>query len=150
MGDGPKKDEFVSHAKEKGVSAIFTGSLPYPEMIKKLVKTHVGLNPIKGNSVATIINKAGDYAFAGLPVINSMMSLEYRNLLEDYNAGLNVKSEDALDLANKIEMLYKDRKLLDSMSKNSRALACEKFDRKVTYDGYLEIVKVVGEKYEKE
>lgn len=95
MGDGPLKSEFEEYAKEKNVDCEFTGRLPYEEMIGILCSCDIAVNPIKAKSAGSIINKVGDYASAGLPVINSQENEEYRRLIEEKEIGINVENNDS-------------------------------------------------------
>ena len=133
MGDGPYKERFEMYAKEKGVNAEFTGRLDYPEMVKRLVNSDIAINPIHKGSAGSILNKACDYAMAGLPVINTQESPDYRTLLNEYGAGINCECEDADSLVNALNRLIKNDKLRRQMGVNSRKLGIEKFDRKKTY-----------------
>jgi len=74
MGDGPLKQEFEEYAKERNINCEFTGKLKYENMIGLLCSCDIAVNPIKAKSAGSIINKVGDYAAAGLPVINSQES----------------------------------------------------------------------------
>ena len=47
--------------------------------------------------------------------------------------GFNVIPGDINDMADKIEVLYKDKKLRKTLGSNNRKLAEEKFDRNKTY-----------------
>jgi len=141
MGDGPLKSKFENYAKIKKVNANFVGRLTYGEMVGLLKACDIAVNPIKKNSAASIINKHGDYAAAGLPVLNTQESQEYRNLIEEYEAGINCINNDAKDISSKILKLYNDKKLRSTMGRNSRRLAEEKFDRKVSYLKILEMLK---------
>ncbi len=142
MGSGPLKIEFEKYAKEKGVNCEFTGRLNYEEMTGYLCICDMAVNPIKAGSAASIINKVGDYAAAGLPVINTQESIEYRKLVEDYEIGYNVENENSEELAEAIEYLYKNEDLRKRLGVNNRKLAEEKFDRKITY---LKIKEVIEE-----
>ena len=71
MGDGPLKEEFENYAEEKKVDCQFTGRLEYEKMVGLLCSCDIAVNPIKKGSAGSIINKVGDYAAAGLPVINT-------------------------------------------------------------------------------
>lgn len=133
MGDGKRKSEFEEYAKEKGVFFNFTGMLPYPEMVAKLCTCDIAVNPIKKGSAGSIINKVGDYAMAGLPVVNTQECQEYRNLIEIYNAGINCESSSIKSVKNAIETLVVNEKLRKSMGKGNRKMAVERFDRKHTY-----------------
>lgn len=141
MGGGNSKEEFEKYAKEKNVETIFTGFLPYTEMCGLLCSCDIVVNPIIGSSVASIINKHGDYAASGLPVINTQNSLEYCKLIEDYYMGYNSVQRTPEDLANKIEKLMRNKELRLEMGKNARKCAEEKFDRAQTYKKLVEAVK---------
>lgn len=141
MGDGPLKEKFEKYAKEKQINTTFTGRLPYSEMVGLLGVCNIAVNPISKGAAQSIINKHGDYAAAGLPVINTQECLEYRHLVDEYEMGLNCNNNDPTDLAEKLEILLKDNELRQKMADNSRRLAEEKFDRKNTY---IEIFNLVN------
>ena len=140
MGDGPLKDDFENYAKKMGITCEFTGRLKYEKMVGLLSSCDIAVNPISEKSVASIINKVGDYAAAGLPVINTQNSDEYKNLVDKYQIGFNCMNNDANSIATKLESLIKDKKLREKFGKNNRKLAEEKFDREKTY---LDIIKVI-------
>ncbi len=140
MGKGPLRAEFEEYAKEKGINAEFVGYLNYEEMVGKLCSCDIAVNPITKGAAQSIINKVGDYAAAGLPVVSTQESVEYRKLVEDYQIGFNVECGNSEELANKIEELCKDKDLRERLGKNNRKLAEEKFNRKETY---LEIEKLI-------
>jgi len=116
-------------------------------MVRRLCRCDIAVNPIVKNSAASIINKHADYAAAGLPVINTQKSKEYRRLLERYQAGLNCKPEDAADLAGKLAYLIRNKDARIQMGENHKKLAVEKFDRKKTYQKAVALLK--DEKQEK-
>ena len=133
MGDGSRRTEFEDAAKNAGVEAVFLGSLPYDQMCAQIVQCDIVVNPILKGSAASIINKHGDYASSGLPVINNQDSQEYRSLIEKYNMGLNCRNGDSADMAEKLNMLIHDQNLRNEMGKNARRCAEEKFDREYSY-----------------
>lgn len=133
MGSGPLQYEFEKYAKEKGVNVEFTGRLNYEEMVGRLASCDIAVNPITKGAAQSIINKVGDYAAAGLPVVSTQECIEYKKLVEDYRIGYNIENQDINELANKIEILYNDKSLRDRLGANNRKLAEEKFDRKKTY-----------------
>lgn len=136
MGDGPLKGKFQKYANEKDIDCDFTGRLDYPQMVGILCSCDIAVNPIIKDSAGSIINKVGDYAAAGLPVINTQESKEYRDLVEKYKIGFNCNNKDFIDVAAKIEILINDNSRIKTMGLNNRKLAEEKFDRKKTY-GYI-------------
>lgn len=141
MGDGPMKDELIRYAQLKRVECEFTGSLPYQEMVKKLCECDIVVNPIKSGSAASIINKVGDYALSGLPVINTQESPEYRKLLEQYKCGINCRVGNAQDVADAIVKLSKNPELRKQMGENARRLGEERFDRRQTYKQIVEVIE---------
>lgn len=142
MGAGAHKERFEACAKENEVNAVFTGRLAYADMCAQVKQCDIVVNPIKGKSAASIINKHGDYAASGLPVVNTQDSPEYRKLVDTYQMGFNCNNGDADDMAEKLERLIQDESLRLQMGANARRCAEEKFDRKFTYQ---EILKVIVE-----
>jgi len=141
MGDGPLKLKFEKYAKQNEIYAEFTGRLSYEEMVGILAMCDIAVNPIRKGSAGSIINKVGDYAAAGLPVINTQECSEYKELLTKYNAGFNCINSDPKDIAEKIFKLCINNKLRKQMGSNNRILAEEKFDRGKTYLKILELIE---------
>lgn len=140
MGDGPLLLECQKYAKRKKVSVVFTGRLPYDEMVQKLKLCQAAVNPIT-HGAASVINKVGDYAAAGLPVINSQDSPEYRKLLQEYKAGINCKCDDLGEVTKAIKMIFEDASLRSILGKNNRKMAEEKFNREKTYGKIVKLIE---------
>lgn len=140
MGDGPLKNDFEAYARELNIKFEFMGFLDYGTMMATLSKCDVAVNPIVGKSVSSIINKVSDYAMSGMAVINTQNSPEYRKLIDEYQAGINVENGNVEAVAEAILQLYQDRKLLSQIQSNSKRLGEEKFDRNKTY---LQIIDVI-------
>lgn len=140
MGDGPLKEEFEAYARGKHADTVFMGRLSYGDMVRQLYMCDVAVNPIVGGSAASIINKVGDYAAAGLPVVNSQENYEYCELLESFHAGINCRCDSEKDIADAILRLYENDDLRAAMGKNSRRLAEKLFDRDVTYKKIMDLI----------
>lgn len=140
MGDGPLRSELEEYAKNRDIYCDFTGSLSYDKMVGVLSSCDIAVNPISHGAAGSIINKHGDYAAAGLPVINTQECLEYRKLVENYNMGYNCENSNPEDLADKLLILYSDKKLRETMGQNSRRLAEDKFDRNHTYSKIVQLI----------
>ena len=138
VGDGPLAESFREQAE--GLNVTFTGRLPYEQMCGILKGCDFVVNPIIGTSAATIINKHGDYAASGKPVLNTQNSDEYRALVDEYRMGFNCRNGDAADLAQKLERLMADPELCEEMGRNARRCAEEKFDRAKTYRKLTEVI----------
>ena len=141
VGDGLLRADFEAYAKEKKVSAEFLGAHSYSETIATLCCCDIAVNPIRKGSAGSIINKHGDYASAGIPVINSQESEEYRALVDEYKMGFNCECGNAVDMAGKLEILLCDEELRLQMGQNARKCASERFDRSVTYKKIIDLIE---------
>jgi len=141
IGDGPFRPRFEQYAKEKKINCVFLGSKPYAEMASLLCSCDMCVNPIVKDSAASIINKVGDYALSGLPVINTQESPEYRALIEQYQCGINCGCGNAEQVALAIKKLATEKELRKQMGENSHRLATEKFDRRNTYYTIIEALE---------
>lgn len=140
MGDGASRERFENYAKEKKINAEFTGTLDYPEMVKRLVNADIAVNPIHKGSAGSIINKVNDYAMAGLPVVNTQECQEYRDLLDKYQAGINCECENVESVEDALKKLIENEKLRNEMGKNSRKFGEEKIDRALTYNRVTKVI----------
>ena len=140
-GDGPLRESFEEYAASKQISVTFTGILPYAQMVSTLCTCDIAINPIKKGSAGTIINKHGDYAAAGIPVINSQECTEYRNLVETFAMGLNVECENPCDMAEKIDCLIDDKELRVRLGLGARMCAEAKFNRNCSYSKIVEAIE---------
>lgn len=140
MGNGPLRQSFEDYAHDKCVNCDFTGALPYDEMVGRMCSCDAVVNPIKKESAASIINKVGDYALSGLPVINTQVSPEYRQLVDAYQCGINCCVGNAQDVAEAINHLACSPEQSHFIGKGSSQLGKERFDRRYTY---LEIVDAI-------
>lgn len=138
-GDGPLQKKF--ERLSEGLPVQFLGRLPYEEMVWVLKNSDVSVNPIKHNAAQSIINKVGDYAMAGLPVINTQEGLEYRHLIQSYECGINCSNQSAKEVAKAVEYLIKNPDVKKRMAANSRKLGEELFNRKKTYKQIIALVK---------
>lgn len=132
MGSGPLESQWKELASDLANHVVFYGRLPYGEMVSRLKSCDVAINPIVPGSAGSIINKVCDYAAAGLPVVNTQESEEYRNLLGEYRSGINC-DPTAQSVANAISALNQDENLRKSMGQSSREMAVELFDRDSSY-----------------
>lgn len=140
MGDGPKRNEFEKYAQQKGITATFTGSLSYPEMVGRLCSCDFVVNPIVKGAAQSITNKVGDYALSGLPVINTQECEEYRNLITDYNCGINCEVGNSRQVADAIIRLVSDSDLCKKLGENSRRLGLERFDRRQSFRKIIDFI----------
>ena len=140
IGDGQLRKQFEKLSENAKINCIYTGFIPYDAMCSLLKQCDMLVNPIRKKSAASIINKHGDYAAAGLPVINTQDSIEYRHLIEQYEMGINCANQDENEVADAIEYLITHEKERYQMGYNSRQCAQELFDREYTYTKLVSII----------
>jgi glycosyltransferase involved in cell wall biosynthesis len=137
IGDGNDRSKVENIINKYFSNTIITGYLSYDMMFSLLCQADVALNPFVKKSVSSIVNKVGDYAAAGVPVVNTLNNQEYQDLLTKYNAGLNAEPENAEDIASKLFYLYENEEIRISMGKNNELLYRDKFDRSKTYSNII-------------
>lgn len=138
IGDGPQRTAFEKDANDLPV--VFMGMLPYCEMVSILAKCNIAINPIVAGAAQSIINKHMDYAMAGLPVINTQECPEYRNLIEEWNCGINCRCGDPESVAAAITRLVMDSSYREKMSVASHSLGETLFDRCTSYHDIVNII----------
>ena len=143
VGDGPLRYDFERFAREAGVDAVFTGMLAYDLMAAYLKKSDIVANAIRKNAPQSITNKIGDFLASGLPVVNGSNNEEFREMVEKYKIGYNYVPEKAESMAEAIEKMYHNVHHRKIMGKNARALAEKKFNRKITYEEIINLIKKI-------
>ena len=141
MGRGPLQKKFEDYAHELGVDCVFTGFMSFCDLVATMCSCDIVVNPILESAPQSITNKVGDYALSGLPVVNSQLNPEYRQLVDDYHCGINCKVADAEDMAKAFATLIKDPALRKEMGANARRLGEERFDRHTAYQKIVEMLE---------
>lgn len=142
LGGGPLKDELENLAKEQGcVNVEFVGYAPYPKMAAYLAKSDILVNSFVKKAPQSIVTKIGDYLAAGKPMINTCMSSEFRQKVENDGFGINILPEDVKILADAIAELYEDRDGCRIMGEKARKIAEEQFDRPESYKKIIELIE---------
>lgn len=142
LGGGPLKDELEALAGDKRIgNAEFLGYAPYDKMAAYLKKSDILVNSFVRKAPQSIVTKIGDYLAAGKVMINTCMSPEFRNKVDQDGFGVNIQPEDANILADAIEELYKDEEKRLEMGKKARQIAEEQFDRPKSYRKIEELIR---------
>jgi glycosyltransferase involved in cell wall biosynthesis len=139
MGDGPLKNDFEKYAIENRLDVVFYGRVPYSKMCGLLASCDVCVNPISKRAAQSIINKHGDYAASGLPVISTQETLEYRNLISDNKCGINCECGDYQNVADAILFLKNNEEERLAMGENARKIAEELFNRDSNYQRIMKL-----------
>ena len=140
FGDEIKKIRKISSKLE--VRLRVTGFVKYDLAMHELSTCLIAANPINKSSVSSIINKHSDYAFLGMPILNSQRSKEYIAMLKKYKCGKNYDSFSYKTFEKALNYFLQDKERLSSASLASRKMWEENFDREKTYP--LVLQKLLG------
>ena len=143
FGDGPYLERFKEYAKDCKVQVDFLGRLEYSLMTAYLTHCDIAVNPISKGAAQSIINKHGDYAASGLPVVSTQENEEYRSLIMNYNFGLNCGVDSVDEVGDALLQLITDNEKREAMGQNARKLAEEKFDRKNSYVKLIQAIDLI-------
>jgi len=147
VGDGPIRKELENLVKNMNLfdKIIFTGRAPY-EMVPLYINMadvcvapftrarneRIGLSPLK----------IYEYLACGKPVIASDIK-GVGDLLRHSNAGIAVKPEDPVELANAIIKLLKDEELRRQMGENGRKVVVNNYSWDHTAKKTIEVFKKI-------
>ena len=142
LGDGPDRADLEKMARDMDAPVDFIGYAPYDLMAAYLCASDVTVNSLVKTAAQSIVTKIGDYLAAGIPMINTGSSPEFRAKVEADGFGVNVEAEDPTALAYAILQLANDSQLRKAMGSTARRIAETQFDQKHSYH---EIVKLIRE-----
>ena len=143
LGSGPDEKTLKEYSKTLRVPVVFYGLIPYEKMMEVLFESDLGLNPIVKGSVASLINKVGDYAAAGLPVLNSQECSEYVTLLEMYHAGISVPPSNEKAFAKALKSVLDDKTILEPMNAGALDFGANALSRKESEQRILSLIATV-------
>jgi len=121
---------------------VVHGLLGRRDYVHLLSRCEVGLVAVKPESMVAMPYKAGDYAAAGLALVNSLPG-ELADLIDRYAAGVGYAAGDAASLAAAIHALSADRPRLTAMRQAARRMAEREFDREHTYAAFADWIETI-------
>jgi glycosyltransferase involved in cell wall biosynthesis len=132
LGGGKRREGLERLAHERGAdNVVFLDPVPDKRSVARLAAaSDACLTIFKDVPVLATNspNKLFDTLAAGRPAIVNTDGW-MRELVERWDAGLYVRAGDAMDLAEKVGWLARDRELAERLGRNARALAEREFDR---------------------
>ena len=141
LGDGPDRARLEEHALECGAPVDFVGYAPYDLMAAYLVKSDITINSLVKTAAQSIVTKIGDYLAAGIPMVNTGTSPEFRAKVDHDKFGINVDAEDAQVLADALVELAGDPDRRARMGERARAIAEEQFDQEHAYRVIVDLIR---------
>jgi glycosyltransferase involved in cell wall biosynthesis len=123
VGDGPERARIRRLARDRGVTAKFTGTVPHAELPDYLAAMDVALVLASPGQVFHYSPlKLAEYLAAGLPVVAPRVAQLADRLTDDVDAML-VPPGDAQALAVSLQQLQDDVVLRERLAKSARASA---------------------------
>jgi glycosyltransferase involved in cell wall biosynthesis len=148
IGDGMKKAQLVERAENQTLSnCVFIDPMPKIELTGLVQKADVGLMilaNVEAFYYGTSPNKFFDYIAAGKPVVCNYPGW-VADMLNEWHAGVAVPADDAKAFADALIDLADDRARLQPMARQARALAEQKFDRRILAATFVDVLESVAE-----
>ena len=127
VGDGEKRDEFISSFKSAGAEVLYHGKI-YDKMEKQKIfdVCHYGLNFMKKSVFVGLTMKSMDYFEAGLPILNNIYGDTW-DFIEKNCLGYNISSITDYEKISKYDVSFRFavRNFYEKM------FGVEEFDNKV-------------------
>jgi glycosyltransferase involved in cell wall biosynthesis len=149
IGEGYKKkwlQEFVE--KNQLDNCILDTYVPredLPEVLNLFDLGLVSLSP--GQEGLSVPSKTFGLLAAGVPVIAVMSSVsEIAKIIEEESCGRVISPGDEDALVETIQLLYKNREVLDRMKKNARKAIDRKYSLEKAANAYAKLISIVAQK----
>jgi glycosyltransferase involved in cell wall biosynthesis len=146
LGQGKLKQSLIDRALGEGLdNVIFHDPVDKKTLAGLMSSTDVGLQILANIPVfyyGTSPNKFFDYISAGVPVLNNYPGW-LAELITDNDCGFSVPPEDPIAFADVLEKAADNRPSLKAKGPKARALAIEKFDRKILASRWAEQLEAV-------
>ena len=140
LGDGPDRAKLEEQTAQSNAPVDFVGYAPYELMAAYLKASDITVNSLVKSAPQSIITKIGDYLAAGIPMINTGSSPEFRAKVEAGGFGVNVEAENAEVLAKTIVGLAGDDEHRRVMGAIARRIAEEQFDQPTSYQAIVKLI----------
>ena len=141
LGDGPDREALEKRAAAAGAPVEFLGYASYDLMAAYLCASDVTVNSLVKTAAQSIVTKIGDYLAAGIPMVNTGPSPEFRAKVEADGFGVNVEAGDPRTLADALLALAADDDRRAEMGARARAVAEEQFDQERSYQTIINLIR---------
>lgn len=149
LGQGKLKQSLINRAVREDLKCvIFHEPVDKKKLAGLLTSTDIGLQVLANYPAfyyGTSPNKFFDYISAGVPVLNNYPGW-LAELISDNDCGFSVPPEDPVLFADMLEQAADNRQDLKEKGAKARALAIEKFDRKILACRWSESLETVYKK----
>lgn len=143
LGAGKEKPSLLRQVKEMGLSNVrFLEPVPKLGMPEALAAADACIAILKPVELYKTVypNKVFDYMAAGRPVILAMQGV-IQEVVEDAGAGIAIKPDDPIALADAMRELAADQRLRSEMGMRGRLYVESRFDRVVLAVKMVELLE---------
>ena len=143
VGEGVKKSFLRNQAESMGLkNVLFLPFQPKEQLTRSFASADVFIVSLKEGLAGYIMpSKLYGILAAGRPYVGAVEELcEISAITKKYECGLLAEPGNAVDMAEKILILYRDRALAQRLGANARRAALE-FDRPVQLHAYYDLIR---------
>ena len=143
IGDGKEGGHLINRKNTENINnVIFLKSIPKKSIIKMIKSSDLGIMSVRNFKILedNSANKFFDFLAAGLPVLINYGGWQKKEL-ELNKAGFACSPAETADMVEKILFLKRHKEIYNEMSKNSKALAKDKFSRSICCNKLINILK---------
>lgn len=143
IGDGKERGHLLTRKNTENINnVIFLKSIPKTSIIKMIKSSDLGIMIVRNFKILedNSANKFFDFLASGLPILINYAGWQ-KEELDLYKLGFSCSSTDYYDMVEKILYLKRNKELYKEMSKNSKALAKDKFSRNICCNKLINILK---------
>ena len=142
-GRGELREEIEQIIRTKNLKNVtLTGFLDFHRWAFLLNQCDVGFNASFPGAMIYLPNKIFYYFVGGLAVLNAIPG-QCSRIIREGNCGLDYQAGDVDNCAQAIEQIITNREELAAMQSNSYHLAKTRYDRKVLYPEYVDLIEQV-------
>lgn len=146
IGEGQSKERLMRRAlKDDITNIVFHGAVSKIELTGLMSEANIGLQVLANVPAfyyGTSPNKFFDYISAKLPVLNNYPGW-LADLINEHHCGYTVPPDVPSAFADALEEAADNRFDLDLKAANAKALAVEKFDRKILAQQFVDQLEAI-------
>jgi glycosyltransferase involved in cell wall biosynthesis len=143
IGDGMEKSRLVKKASNENIQNVrFINPVPKADVFKYILASDMGTSVLKNVETFKTVysNKTFDYMACKKPILMAIDGVS-RALVEQADAGVFVRPENAEDFAQKVKFYLSNSSEINRQGESGYQFAKENFDRMVLAKKYLHLIQ---------
>lgn len=143
IGDGMEKSRLVKKASNENIQNVrFINPVPKADVFKYILASDMGTSVLKNVETFKTVysNKTFDYMACKKPILMAIDGVS-RALVEQADAGVFVRPENAEDFAQKVKFYLSNSSEINRQGESGYQFAKENFDRMILAKKYLHLIQ---------